>query len=584
MAGISQTYDTGKRAQRRCESVALVAGFIILLTLALTVTLGSLGMLAGTGIGPITLPASFGLASLTAFAHSSPRCFAKSFILSLAVWGAAILIAWFTIDYTYDGLGYHHESIIALYEGVNFYVNPSAGDELSLWTRHYPKGMEMLQASVMALTHNLESGKAVNIALAASALLILWRVLGEIKILRISRRDRRKSRSFLSVKQKLIVELTVFCNPVALGQLHTSYVDFTIYFFIIITVCLTYLICRGSHSTLCIYALASVVILSTIVKYNALFFEGVTVALALLWIWRRRGLGQRSVKIIFFTSLISALAGILIVGWHPYVTNTYGFGHPLYPLMGEGAVDIMDKHTCAEYLAGNRFSTFFDSYFRCRPESLTMANDTRQGGFGPFSFIMFPVAAAAIVLYGLRFRRFDWICYMSVAVVLSCFFFEQSWWARYVPQLWLIVPLGYLCLCTFPNRIAVFGRCLLVTLSTILLVLGVWRCVIESTEGRAVRKVVSQTFAGEKVKVVDSRPYTRRILSDLGVESTPDDLAAPVPGDTVFRFYGYDDMIGIEMPVQRYDSLVMAIDREKASYGPLTKQGISAIRNKLKNR
>lgn len=42
--------------------------------------------------------------------------------------------------------------------------------------------------------------------------------------------------------------------------------------------------------------------------------------------------------------LATGAAGILLVGAHPYVTNTVGHGNPFYPLMGDSPLDIVPSN------------------------------------------------------------------------------------------------------------------------------------------------------------------------------------------------------------------------------------------------
>ena len=162
-------------------------------TLGLSLVLVALTQLCGGQVDAWIMPAAFLLAGAGVFLLSggSDAAAAKSIarrswfvagclLVQVAVWGVALWLAGCTYDYSVDGVSYHQDAVYAFFRGCNFYLHPTECGDVTLWTRHYAKGMEMMQACVMAMTGNIESGRAVNLVLATATGLLLWHASGRL--------------------------------------------------------------------------------------------------------------------------------------------------------------------------------------------------------------------------------------------------------------------------------------------------------------------------------------------------------------------------------------------------------------------
>jgi hypothetical protein len=208
---------------------------------------------------------------------------------------------------------------------------------------------------------------------------------------------------------------------------------------------------------------ASILLINT--KFTGIPFYIIIVLGFLLFLVMGRSL-KLAVKFGLFASGAGVLA-ILVFGFDTYVRNYLIQGHPLFPLYGSNPVDIMTGNTPASFLEMNRFQKFFTSIFSATSNSLvshhvrppfliddlkeikdSIGHDTRIAGFG-FLFSGILIFAAVGLLFCMRSlsahsRR---ATLAIVATILAMVFVHpEAWWARYVPQLWIIPVISVICL------------------------------------------------------------------------------------------------------------------------------------------
>ena len=404
-----------------CSRLLERAGLMLMAQLFAAYAIASVSFLFGATISALILPAALITGWAVAAIGASAGSRVRLLLIFVSVWAMAIVFGWNLWDYSYDGNAYHQEIIAALCDGWNPTAPPGPFSDLTLWSLHYAKGIEIIESTVVALTGNLESGKAVNIILACASGAILAGVLRQW---------------FPTVRPAMVAAITALaiCNPVFVTQAPTFYIDYAKYFYTLLTIISLISIIRAPRRLQQWMLLFMTIQLAVATKFNAFFEEGLVIALALAWLlFHRRA--KLSVRIAFI-SLVAAAAGVLILAYHPYVTNTLTAGHPLYPLMGEGSVDIMGYNTPEIYARGNRFTNFFISMFH----PLVLHYDSRLGGFGPLFLVMLAVSLA--VLWRVRSPWRREAIYIAVCTLASCFIFDQSWWARYICQAWLLFPLA----------------------------------------------------------------------------------------------------------------------------------------------
>src|SRR5262249_13317237 len=152
-----------------------------------------------------------------------------------------------------------------------------------------------------------------------------------------------------------------------------------------------------------------------------------------------------------------AIAGL---GYAPYLRNLFEHGHIFYPLMGSDG-ECPGRCMEAEPLrALSPVKRFFFSLFAethggfatemrlklpftfAIPEFRAAGgSETRIAGFGPFYSGALMVALATTCVIAFRYSRNAMVGYAALllaAILISVAVLPENWWARYVPQLWLV--------------------------------------------------------------------------------------------------------------------------------------------------
>ncbi len=398
-----------------------MAGTMLLAMVFYTLCIALLCFAVGTPINywgfPVAVSAS--VATILCVFGTSKRSW-RVVVLTLVSLAAASVVCSMLTDQSYDGNAYHGETIGRLLDGWN--PVKETADTPTVWVNCYAKALEIAEASVAALTGNMESGKVVNLMLAGAALLLTGGVL-------------RLVYPSLSKKRVAIVVLLFSANPVLITQLFTYYNDYALYCCILIVGTGMLRMYRMGWSWFWAAITLAATMIGMVTKFTHGFYLGIEWDAFLLLLV----ISRRSVSVIIRSASIAAagaLFGLCVLGYHPYVTNAQRFGHPLYPLMGDNVEDIMSGNTPIEFQEGGRIVNFVKSMTMSR----RITYDQRYGGFGPYMYIML---LASVVLIAGSWRVWQAL-YVSLCLLISCFVFEQTWWARYIPYLWAVIPVSVL--------------------------------------------------------------------------------------------------------------------------------------------
>ena len=491
----------------KISSVSYVAGMMFLLTLVLTYCLAMTQLLVGLSLSALTLVAGFVISGAVMARFSAKRCFLLALMLNVALWVLSIYIGWHIYDNSWDGIAYHQLTIFALADGWNPVWDEAYKEWLSPWTIHYAKGLEVLSACTYKLTGDLESGKAVNFVLAAAAFLICFDCVGRLKP------DSTKW-------NRVIFTLIAVGNPVWICQCLTFYIDFALYFYVLLSALFSIYLARGENNLLNGMGLGGVIILAIGTKFNHFFLEGVAMIAILGWLliignkpaaWR-----------VFKISLVAAVMGALVFGFHPYIANWMYQGNPFYPLMGDGAVDIMTCNTPQLYHGHNRFENFLLSIYGAIYFPLY---DSRISGFGPLFNILFPICLACVLCAVIRRKRLLVIGYATFWVLGSCFLFEQSWWARYNPQVWLMVPLAYCSVGVFRSPIKRWGRWIIGVLGVLNILLSALGPCMVGLRVTVYRNAVYSVLDGKRIRAYVGNMWECRLREKGIIPDVVDEYA-----------------------------------------------------------
>ncbi len=444
-------------------AVALRAGLSLIGTVTLSYVLASLALIITLGIGQVMsiliLIAALGL-SVWGATLDRPELRRAVAGVTAALIIVAIGLALLLFDITIDGQWYHFQALSALVEGWNPYYEPFAlapslteagyvswpSQYYIIWAEHYPHAHWLVMALPVNAGLPMESGKFIQFALLSGAGLIAFGAL------------RHAGFSFLA---GAFGALALMCNPVALGQIFSKLNDGLMVSCLLAfgALCLLWLVLRQRRYL----AMAALVICFAVgLKFTAIPYFVVACALALAAIWALRDLKTCLQPALFMAA--GGIIGIFGIGFSPYVQNIAGFGHPFYPLMSGADNEALDiiSYVLPPGLDGRTgLSAFFFSLFSEThsgwspvPPELKIpftingrevfpsgAADVQLAGFGPFFSGALLLSAALVILLLLRERQNRAIL-TAIGAALTIFIltalFPESWWARYVPQLWLV--------------------------------------------------------------------------------------------------------------------------------------------------
>ncbi|MDE6360467.1 MAG: hypothetical protein K2L39_04485 [Muribaculaceae bacterium] len=483
----------------RQASYNWLTGLSLLYTLGFTFTIEAILMMIGVKVAWFDLPLGFIVSQTLLFKYGDKKQWLLSTISSILIIIGTIFIGMNVADSSYDGNAYHQEMVTVIGNGEwNPYFDRAVPGGYMLWTIHYAKGIEILAASIMTLTGSLESGKAINLILFVSTALLCWEW---IKCLRN-----------WSVINKAIFLVLLLANPVTLIQWLNYENDFHFYCYLLLTILFGQQIVEGKNRLTSYVGLSVVILLAIATKFNAFFFEGLTVICLLVWMLALKKYVEFK-RAFWITSLVAIVSAVILCS-HPYITNWVNNSHPLYPLMGKGGVDIMGFNTPAEYVGHNRFFNFLQSYFVFKMYS----PGTRVGGFGSLFAIIFVFSLLIVIYRSLRIKRLTVSMILVLLLLASCFVFEQSWWARYICQLWLIVPIAYYDGVESNDKLGrLSGRliaCLGCLNSGLCLILSVY----SSIHFTATCNAVYETLNDNTVYVTNARPQSLRLLEEHNID------------------------------------------------------------------
>jgi hypothetical protein len=423
---------------------------------ALTILVCSLQFFTKGNINIFTLP--LGLATSLAYASYYLKKFKKgSYIPLLLLTVLAIFFASYSIsklffDTSYDGQWYHLQTALFLAKGWNPFDFPGLREWIIsttalphffvfekglIFTIHYTKGYEMLLAAAMNCFHQV----IVNPS--------FYSVIFTITIFLSSNRILK---SFTSINKKIrfLFALAITCNPILIAQFAISYVDGAMAYATTLLL-LTLIDYIRNHDQISLYTAALTMLLVINIKFTGLVF--VVVFVGGFGVYLIATKTSILYKKYFAITGLAFILGFALVGFQPYITNAVQYnGNFLYP-----ALVVSDHHLDTEmliknqanskFLQRNRVEKFFISIFSERsnilkaepkiqfPINYNGKSDyaARFGGFGA-TFGLSIILSILLIF----FVREKTIITAVILTWISLFAIGEAWWARYVPQAWLI--------------------------------------------------------------------------------------------------------------------------------------------------
>ncbi len=380
-----------------------------------------------------------------------------------------LMSAWISsafYDLSYDGQIYHQKAVYYLANNWNPFKD-KVGD---IWVDHYAKDSWIYAASIYKLIGHIEVGKTFNIAF----------ILGSFMI---------SSAALISIRRikptyAYIISFIAAFNPVSVYQSLSFYVDGQLSSLL---VTLTSILCLFTinQKKLYVLLLIPIIVLLINIKFTALIYSVIIIFLFTMYLLLYRE--KKYFYQFIISSVFSLIIGILFIGYNPYVINTQVHGHPFYPLAGKGSVDIITSNEPIALTGKNEFHKLFISIFSKPGNYLPIvykynkiplqtsfdlkeqnrtyrSTDTRIGGFGIFFSLLFLLSTllTSLLLITRIPNKRDFLAAMTI-LWLTVIVNPASWWARYVPQLWLfpILPTVFVLTSSYRRVLLVLAKAII---------------------------------------------------------------------------------------------------------------------------
>lgn len=451
-------------------------------------------------------------------------------LIGISIIILSLLLASNLSDYSFDGNFYHQQAVADITQGWNPYDFNQLGSQTSIWIRHYGICLEIVAATIVKFTGLLESGNACNLIMVSAAMMMLYPFIREYV-----------GRERISKWSAALVTIAIIGSPVVVCQMLTFYIDWSKYIYdIILLLAIRGVVSRKSVIDMLI--MAGVIILAVATKFNIFFEACLILLLSVIWlIVERNWQATKRITIIGGISLIIAL----LLSYHPYLHNYIIGGSPFYPLMGASKVDIMTHNTPAIYGHG-RIADFFISLFSIQLPKV----DQRIGGFGPFMALILIISAW--IMYKGRRGASIWL-YISIMTFLSCFIFAQSWWARYICQLWIVPAVALIV--AHKYQCAKIARKLLLVMMLLTTTLSLGYVAFTAVRQTLYRTELYSILQQQgDVILVNTRPQFEMHLQQHGIRPTIYEDGEKMPTGVPVMLYGFNLVMDCP-PVVMLDSL-----------------------------
>ena len=300
-----------------------------------------------------------------------------------------------------------------------------------------------MSSNFVLLFNNIEFGKIINYLFSFSTFCLAFYTFNKFK--------------GSNILYNLIFAILVILNPVSICQVGSFCVDLLVYY-MFVNILLLFALKEISeiNNKLFIFLTTATVVMLSNVKLGGLLY-----ALVLLMGYFLYSLINKKFESLKSTLVISGLSAILILlsGINPYFTNIKQGYNPFYPISGEEKLDIItfnapktfENKNSLEKLFISLFSntehthffvdkeTSFKIPFSVKNQTVFNVSDMRIAGFGYlFGGILILIVFFTFFTKSPKTSENKTMYFIMNLTFLTVFLNPESWWARYVPQLWLI--------------------------------------------------------------------------------------------------------------------------------------------------
>ena len=431
-------------------TISILTGFFVLFLLSV------FEFIFHSSINPLNLPISVIISvGLIGFftLKDNKKEFLKSFFAQIIVLFDLILLFWvlcyFIPDISYDGTTYHQAMIILLKQGLNpIFDNVSnfAMSQKYVFTSSIPyvenflKFFEIIGANIYIFFDKIELSKITNYIFMLISFCYAFYSLKNFE---------------LSNKKSAIFALILIYNPICICQMLSNYVDAVFYYTFLVLLFALINYTKGVDTKKSMYLIFVSSIIFSNIKLTGLFTT-IIMFLAFLVVYRSKNLLK-----IFSISIVI----ILLTGINPYFTNIQKGRSPFYPVVQNSIFDANRDFMITSYPQGfekmNRFQKFFFSTFAVSKNLSPLINsddvprlkipftisgddefifeDMRLGGFGYFFSGILLMSLGLSIFLRFKNKEDKKIFWTIISILLiSIFGNHEAWWARFVPQLWVL--------------------------------------------------------------------------------------------------------------------------------------------------
>lgn len=484
--GLKRYYDfIGGRAGLKDFCFILGSSILALIFFILVISAG--GFFVHIPITRYHLPAALILSILYIW-FCSGRFFKdnakKVFLVSVTAFALLLLGSYIlggaVYDTAFDSQAYHQETIIMMANGWNpvYMSDQVKAEKMVDWQA---KACETCETTVFKTFGKAENGKLFNFLLIAASFLISIAAILAV--------------SSMPLIWALMISSILAFNPISVYQCFSYYVDGQFSSLLIAMIGLVPLIMMNQRLIYTICLGISVVIAAGI-KLTGIPYAGILGIVIVGGMAAKKKFKEGALLSIMLSFFM--IFGLFIVNFNPYVTNYIHHGHIFHPFMGKNVMSVQNhgpQYITTMNSAQKVFASVFSESENFYVGRLTEVNykipftvsdrelavfmntDPRIGGFGP----LFGGAIIIGLIIFLAMLRYD----PKVAGVLGVALFfagasvivnPEPWWARFVPQLW-VLPVMSLIACHYrPNMVVNILRNLLaaVLILNIVMVSGVY--------------------------------------------------------------------------------------------------------------
>ena len=406
-------------------------------------------------------------------------------IFGLGLFAALFAVSWYFYDISYDGQVYHQVPVRQLANGWNpvwEYLTREMSQSAFV-VYHYAKGPWIYEAALYKATGQMEGSKVFNFLLIAASFFLSWAAA--------------EKSGKLTKRQAVLVSFLCACNPVSVYQSLSFYIDGQLASLMLCLGSLAYMALREwKDAWLTEFVMA--VVLTINVKFTGVVYVCVGMVIMAGWFYFNH---QKQIyKELVVAFIVALFLGLGVTGYSPYVVNTVFYGHPFFPLYGAGAqtMDIMTTNSPPAFLKMNMFEKLYMATFSSSTNRFDLeppvvkwpftmearelapfvyGADIRIGGFGPWFSGMIVLSLliwAVMCFYGVKERRYGLLAVGGT--IFSILVNPEAWWARYVPQFWLVpVVTAVIALFDKKKEIVYLGKaCIIVSLVNVALVSGAY--------------------------------------------------------------------------------------------------------------